>query len=55
MRALRQPPVVVAMTSAVLVLAAVAGPVQAAPAAFLTATPTSSPIAMAAGGSATIT
>lgn len=55
MRALRQHPVVVAMTSALLVLPAVAGPVQAAPAPWLTASPTSSPIAIVAGGSAAIT
>ena len=45
----------VAVTTAILVLATVAGPVQAGPASWLTASPTSSPIALAAGGSVPIT
>ena len=55
MRAFRQHPVVVAATSALVVLAAVAGPVQAGPASWLTASPTSSPIFLAAGGAVTVT
>ena len=54
MRALRQRSAV-AVTTALVVLAAVAGPVQAGPAPWLTASPTSSPIPVAAGGSATVT
>lgn len=54
MRALRQRPVV-AVTTALIVLAAVAGPVQAGPAPWLTASPTSSPISLAAGTSVTVT
>ena len=47
---------VVAGTTSLAVFAAVAGPVQAAgPAPWLTGSPTSSPIALAAGGSATLT
>ena len=55
MRAFRRHPIVVAVTTALVVLAAVAGPVQAGPASWLTASPTSSPIALAAGGSVTVT
>lgn len=55
MRAFRQHRVIVASTSALVVLAALAGPVQAGPAPWLTATPTSSPIPLEAGGSATLT
>lgn len=54
MRSRRQHPVVVAVTTALVVLAAVAGPVQAAP-TTLTASPTTSPISLAPGGSVTIT
>ncbi|MEX2185003.1 MAG: hypothetical protein WEC14_11200 [Chloroflexota bacterium] len=54
MRAGRRDPVVIAVTAA-LVLAAVAGPVRAGAAPWLTATPVSSPIALTAGGSATVT
>lgn len=55
MRALHQHPVVVAASTAIMILAAVAGPVQAAPAAWLTASGTTSPISLAAGGTATVT
>ncbi|MEA2576853.1 MAG: hypothetical protein QOD78_441 [Chloroflexota bacterium] len=56
MRALRQHPVVVAVTTALVVLAAVAGPVRGAgPAPWLTASPTASPISLAAGESVTVT
>ena len=55
MRAVRQHPVVVAVSTALVVLAAVAGPVQAGPAPWLSASPTSSPISLAAGGSVTVT
>ena len=54
MRALRQRSAV-AVTTALVVLAAVAGPVHAAGAPWLTATPTTSPIPVAAGGSAKVT
>ena len=54
MRTFRQHPVV-AVTAALVVLAAAAGPVQAGPAPLLTATPTSSPILLAAGGSVPVT
>lgn len=54
MRALRQRSAV-AVTTALVVLAAVAGPVQAAPTPWLAASPTSSPIALAAGASVTVT
>jgi hypothetical protein len=54
MRAFRHPGVV-AVTSALLLAAASAIPVQAGPSPWLTASPTSSPIAVAAGGSATVT
>jgi hypothetical protein len=55
MRAFRRHPGVVAATTALVILAAVAGPVQAGPASWLTASPTSSPIAVAPGGSVTVT
>lgn len=55
MLALRQHPVVVAVTTALVVLAAFAGPVQAGPAPWLSASPTSSPISLAAGESVTVT
>lgn len=48
-------PVVVAVATASLILAAVAGPAQAGATSWLSASPTSSPIALAAGGSVTIT
>lgn len=54
MRTFRQHPVV-AVTTALVILAALAGPVQAGPAPWLTASPTSSPISLAAGGSVTVT
>jgi hypothetical protein len=54
MRVVRRGSVVVAVTAA-LVLAAVAGPVQAGGASWLTATPVSSPIALMAGESRTVT
>jgi hypothetical protein len=54
MRALRQRSAV-AVATALVVLAAVAGPVHAAGAPWLTASPTSSPIPVAAGESATVT
>jgi hypothetical protein len=55
MRAFRRHPIVAAVTTALVVAAAVAGPVQAGPASWLTGSPTSSPIALAAGGSVTVT
>lgn len=55
MRSFRQHPVVVAGTTALVVLAVVAGPVQAGPAPWLMASPTSSPISLAAGESVTVT
>jgi len=55
MRAVRQHPVVVGATAALVLLSVVAGPVQAGPTPWLTASPTSSPISLAAGGSVTIT
>ena len=55
MRGFRRHPVV-AVTTALVIFAAVAVPVQAAgPAPWLTASPTSSPIALAPGGSVTVT
>lgn len=54
MRTVRRHPGV-AVASALIVLAGVAGPVQAGPSPWLTATPASSPIAFAAGGTATVT
>jgi hypothetical protein len=55
MRASRQHRVVTAVSTALLVLAAVAGPVEAGPPPTLTADPSSSPIALTAGGSVTVT
>ena len=55
MRAFRRHPIVAAVTTALVAVAAVAGPVQAGPAPWLTATPTSSRITLAAGGSVTVT
>lgn len=55
MRASRQHRVVAAVSTALLVLAAVAGPVEAGSAPWLTGDPTSSPIALTAGGSVTVT
>ena len=54
MRTVRRQPGAAA-TAALIVLAAVAAPVQAAPAPWLTASPSTSPIAFAAGSSATVT
>jgi hypothetical protein len=54
MRAFRRHPFVVAGTTA-LVVAALAGPVQAGPASWLTASPPSPRIALAPGGSVTVT
>jgi hypothetical protein len=55
MRAIHRHPRVIAVATALVVCAAVAGPVQAGPPPSLTASPTSSPIALAAGGSVTVT
>ena len=55
MRAFRRHPIVAAVTTALVAVAAVAGPVQAGAAPWLTATPTSSRITLAAGGSVTVT
>lgn len=55
MRAFSRHRVGVAVTTTLVVLAAVAGPVQAGPAPSLTASPTASPITFSAGGSVTVT
>ena len=55
MRAFHRHPRVIAVTTALVVAAAVAGPVQAGVPPSLTASPTTSPIALAAGGSVTVT
>jgi len=55
MRAFLRNPVVAAVTTALVAVVAVAGAVQAGPAPWLTATPTSSRITLAPGGSVTVT
>lgn len=55
MRASRQHPVVVAVTTALILLTAVAVPVHAGPASWLTTSPTTSPIPLVAGSSVEIT
>lgn len=55
MRAFHRHPRVIAITTVLVVAAAVAGPVQAGVPPSLTASPTTSPIALAAGGSVTVT